>query len=768
MTLLFEYAARAFDPAEADHVGAAAFDGGTADPDAGEPTDDPPSVDPLVSVLPNRARFLGHPERDDWLCVPLHEADSPALTGEYVVYEDHPVRGDVFVALDDAGDPEPRSAADFAGTALARRVRFWLPGGDAGFEGDDAALPDYARHPLSREPPAATEDPDDYFDRLAAFVEAEREADRERNREEARRRTPRQRAGDGDAAVPEVGGFSRTDAGRVRFHVLAENTHGDVSDRFGVYEGNEVLVHANDPDAAPDRLPVEATVDRIADFTVDLVLHAADESGNGDAGGSDAVADGESGDTDATDGESDDLNRAIDALDRADSLGLSLLLNDLPTSREAEAVAAAREDPRLRDLLTGNRDATFEREAGRAAAPADPDLNDRQELAATCATYADDAFCVHGPPGTGKTRTLIEVVRRAVAAGERVLVAADSNQAVDNALVGASAPDHPDPTSLHYYAAVEDEFELARHRADHSDEAFVRENYDRREPAADVVATTNNSAAQLDADFDLVVVDEATQATVQSTLIPATKGDRLVLAGDHRQLPPFDVRATPAEDDRHRSLFEHLYAEDGVYGHRIGAMLRTQYRMHPDVARFPDRRFYDGALRDGRDVPPVDGLPALVRADVAGPERGAGDHSYENPAEVEAVESLVDRLLDAGVAPADVGVIAPYEGQVRALRDALGDRIEVDTVDSFQGGEREAVVISFVRSNDRGDVGFLGRSPDGPRRLNVALTRAERFLGLVGDWETLCSGAEDGNDCADLYRALADYADERGASADEL
>ncbi|NEU59065.1 AAA domain-containing protein [Halorussus sp. MSC15.2] len=754
MTLLFEYAVRQFDPGDARHV--RPDDEGLArpgGPDADAPSaDDSLPIEELVSVLPNRARFLAHSDRDDWLCVPLHEPDSAALTDEYVVYEDHPVRGDVFVSLDADGDPEPLSADDFADTPLARRVRFWLPG----FEPDD--LPDYADHPLSREPPERSEDPDDYFDRLAAFVDAERESERERNRETASHRTPGQRAADGDSAISDIGGFSRTDENRVRFHVLAENTHGDVTDRFRIFEGNDVLLHSNDPSAAPDRLPVEATVDRIADFTIDLVLRADD---------------------------ADAPDAAVDALESADSLGLSLLLNDLPTGREADAVEAARSDPGLRDLLTGNRDATFACETGRRARPADPDLNERQELAATRACYADDAFCIHGPPGTGKTRTLVEVVRRAVETGERVLACADSNQAVDNLLVGASAEGHPDEGSLHYYAAVEDEFDLARHRADHSDEAFVRDNYGRHgggDPAtADVVATTNNSAAELDADFDLVVVDEATQSTVPSTLVPAVEGDRLVLAGDHRQLPPFDARTTP-DEDRHHSLFEHLYAEDGgertsgsrdssdrqssgVYGHRLGTMLTTQYRMHETIARFPADRFYDGALRNGRDVTPIDGLPAVVRADVSGSERTDDSHSYANPAEAEEVVSIVERLLDAGVRPENVGVVTPYEGQVHEIRGRLDREVEVDTIDSFQGGEREAIVVSFVRSNDRGDVGFLGRDPDGPRRLNVALTRAERFLALVGDWETLRESdgedgsGTDGSESSGLYRALYDYLD---------
>ena len=122
-------------------------------------------------------------------------------------------------------------------------------------------------------------------------------------------------------------------------------------------------------------------------------------------------------------------------------------------------------------------------------------------------------------------------------------------------------------------------------------------------------------------------------------------------------------------------------------------------------------------------------------------------------------------LLDAGVDPGDLGVIAAYSGQVSEIRRALADRgvdrpaLTVDTVDSFQGGEREAVVVSFARSNDQCDAGFLEHPEEGPRRLNVALTRARRHLSLVGDWDTLTrpgSHREPEESCADVYAALHD------------
>jgi hypothetical protein len=130
-----------------------------------------------------------------------------------------------------------------------------------------------------------------------------------------------------------------------------------------------------------------------------------------------------------------------------------------------------------------------------------------------------------------------------------------------------------------------------------------------------------------------------------------------------------------------------------------------------------------------------------------------------------AVAERIEALLDAGVAPPDVGFIAAYSGQVREIRSRLGtlDReatgLTVDTVDSFQGGERDAIVVSFARSNPDANAGFLEHPAEGPRRLNVALTRARKHLALVGDWDTLATRATHRTpeeSCADTYATLRD------------
>jgi len=213
------------------------------------------------------------------------------------------------------------------------------------------------------------------------------------------------------------------------------------------------------------------------------------------------------------------------------------------------------------------------------------------------------------------------------------------------------------------------------------------------------------------------------------------------------------------------SLFETILDR---YGDDAAVLLARQYRMHDAIAAFPNEAFYDGRLETADEAADrgIDGLPAVELFDVAGDERreerGA---SVRNAAEADVVADRVATLLDAGVDPGDLGVIAAYSGQVSEIRRALADRgldraaLTVDTVDSFQGGEREAVVVSFARSNDDNDAGFLEHPEEGPRRLNVALTRARRHLSLIGDWETLTEPAshrDPADSCAAVYAALYD------------
>ena len=429
--------------------------------------------------------------------------------------------------------------------------------------------------------------------------------------------------------------------------------------------------------------------------------------------------------------------------------------------------------------------------------PLDESLNESQREAVRFVLSASDAAVIHGPPGTGKTTTLVELIRQAVRRGDKVLVCAPSNLAVDNLLErllahGESAvrlghparvlpqlrehtldlmvDDHPDVRQARKF--VKEAFALFRKAAKWTrakPEPGARR--DMRQEARALIADARRLEARaverilnaapilcatttgLDGEilggwrFSLLVIDEACQTTEPGCWPPLLRCDRVVLAGDHCQLPPTVVSQEAARQGFGVSLLERLV---GLYGDRVTRRLDVQYRMNEAIMAFSSAEFYAGTLVADASVAAhrLCDLPG-VRAerlteapvqfiDTAGAgydeEREPDGESRQNPGEAALVGRKVRALLDAGVRPNDVAVIAPYAAQVRRLRELLPIAgLEIDSVDGFQGREKEAVVLSLVRSNMENEIGFL----TDVRRTNVALTRARRCLVVVGDSATL-------------------------------
>jgi ATP-dependent RNA/DNA helicase IGHMBP2 len=266
-----------------------------------------------------------------------------------------------------------------------------------------------------------------------------------------------------------------------------------------------------------------------------------------------------------------------------------------------------------------------------------------------------------------------------------------------------------------------------------------------RVAAASVVcATAAGSDSQVLADtrFDLVVLDEATQAADPIALVALGRGDRVVLAGDPCQLPPTVIDRQAERGGLGVTLFERLVSDS--------VMLEVQHRMHETIMHFPSHSKYEGRLIAAPAVAahtladlgvaddPLRTGP-LVFVDTAG--KGWAEKrstsmrpSTSNPAQAERTAAEVRRLLSRGLAPEHLAVITPYGAQVRLLRTILDiPGLDIGSIDGFQGREKEAVVVDLVRSNDNTDIGFLKDT----RRMNVALTRARRFLLVIGDSATL-------------------------------
>ncbi len=404
--------------------------------------------------------------------------------------------------------------------------------------------------------------------------------------------------------------------------------------------------------------------------------------------------------------------------------------------------------------------------------------NPSQDRAVSLVANLGAAQCVfiQGPPGTGKTTVIVEAVKRRLANNpeERILVTSHSNLAVDNALERLAGT--PGMRAVRVARAERVHSSVDQFRCDDEDDPRLLQ-------ANCYFATcaTAATSAITDMNFDLVILDEANKARVDEALPALRLGAALALVGDHKQLPPVedDSLYSIVEDDPqledliNHSLFEQAW--EGGLPDSAKCLLKVQHRMHPQISSYVSAASYDGQLEDAQEVCAYDFVTrhpfpvALHFVDTegmrGGRERRGPGGALRNEAEVKVAATVV-RLLDERVSrDLSIAVIAMYAEQVERLRYSLGRRrfkrnIKIDTVDSFEGREEDIVVISLVRSNERGRIGFLRV----PNRLNVAISRARRMVVCIGDSATLRSGEES------MYGVLVEAARAAGGwmSASEL
>lgn len=416
------------------------------------------------------------------------------------------------------------------------------------------------------------------------------------------------------------------------------------------------------------------------------------------------------------------------------------------------------------------------------SAPNLPDLN-RSQVYAVKHALQRPLSLIQGPPGTGKTVTSATIVYQLVKqSGGPVLVCAPSNIAVDQltekihktglkvvrlCAKSREAIDSPvsflalhnqirnmeTPTELQKLQQLKDETgELSS--VDEKRYRMLKKSAEKELlDAADVICCTCVGAGDprlARIKFHSILIDESMQATEPECMVPVILGAKqLILVGDHCQLGPVVMCKKAARAGLSQSLFERLVVL-GIRPFR----LEVQYRMHPELSRFPSNFFYEGSLQNGvcaderklskMDFPwPVPEKPMLFYVTQGQEEIAGSGTSYLNRTEAANVEKIATRFLRCGVKPEQIGVITPYEGQRAylvqymqyqgALHSKLYQEIEVASVDAFQGREKDLIIMSCVRSNEHQGIGFL----NDPRRLNVALTRAKYGIIIVGNPKVL-------------------------------
>jgi ATP-dependent RNA/DNA helicase IGHMBP2 len=507
---------------------------------------------------------------------------------------------------------------------------------------------------------------------------------------------------------------------------------------------------------------------------------------------------------------------------RDGKLGLDLLFDDnsytemFNALRQAPATDKKTQKGRLIDILTGEKTPTFYTTKPFDTPPGS--LNPSQQAAVDKILAANELAIVHGPPGTGKTTTLVQAIK-ALAGSERgpILVTAPSNTAVDllseklsgeglNVLrVGNPARVSESLTSLTLdskmaaHAAMKEVKKLKKQASAFRDMAHkYRRNFGQAEreqrkalfnearnimkeverteqfilddllTRAQVIAATlvgANHYTVRNLTFRTVVIDEAGQALEPASWIPILKGEKLVLAGDHCQLPPTVRSRDAARNGLSLTLLEKCVA---LHPEAV-VLLEEQYRMHEMIMGYSAAVFYEGRLRAHSSVAnhllfQTDRPFVFVDTAGCGFDEKTEGVGTSNPEEAvflfKHLAHFTDELQAQGADLPRVAVISPYRQQIELLKEQLlhspllkiyGGRISVNTIDSFQGQERDVVYISMTRSNADSKIGFLSDI----RRMNVAMTRARKKLVVIGDSATLSQ--------TPFYADMIRYAEKRGA-----
>lgn len=494
-----------------------------------------------------------------------------------------------------------------------------------------------------------------------------------------------------------------------------------------------------------------------------------------------------------------DGGHAIDLQGSTDKIGIQLFFDETSYKLMFEALdrvikAKGNRLAYLRDLFYSHQKA----ERFSFTEQRFPWLNPTQEKAVNEVLWAKDIEVVHGPPGTGKTTTLVEAINETLMRENQVLICAQSNMAVDwiceklvdrginvlrignptkvnDKMLGFTYErkfeSHPDYSQLwairkairdlrsHRKGRDEKYHQKLEHLKARATEIEIRINSELLGEARVIASTLVGSANRLleGQKFGTLFIDEAAQALEAACWIPMRHVTRVILAGDHCQLPPTIKSIAALKAGLGKTLMERIVENKP----EVVTLLKIQYRMNDQIMRFSSEWFYHGQVESAPQIryrgildydTPIEWMETAPvcndNVDATIGEGRDGDSIINKDEAKITLARLEDYFTKIGKQKIleeqiDVGVISPYRAQVQYMRRLIKKKeffkpyrhlISINTVDGFQGQERDVILISLVRSNTDGQIGFLNDL----RRMNVAITRARMKLIIIGDKETLC------------------------------
>lgn len=599
----------------------------------------------------------------------------------------------------------------------------------------------------------------EHFAHLSDLLKKERIADREQYEQKIRNRSITDRRKDGATWYPVTVNQSRLGTGE-RWIVTVERTQ-EVGRRHLFQVGASVSLFLAEEKVTRS---ANGVVSRLAENTMTIVLNRDDPP--------DWIDDGK--------------------------LGVDLLFDESTYDEMAKTLRRLIKLEKGRTLelipvLLGEKEPTYREVTPHQGVG----LNDSQNAAVSKIVGTNEMATIHGPPGTGKTTTLVEAICAVLQTENQVLVCAPSNAAVDllverlhqqqvsvlrlghpgrvdeevlSHTLDVQLSQHPDSKMLKDLRKKSEEYKKlgfkykrkfgreeraerkllldearkfkddAMHLEDHMIYQLLQE--------AQVVACTligANSDYLRNRSFSTLFVDECSQAIEPANWVPILKADRVIMAGDHQQLAPTIKSKEAAKAGLEDTIFSRCIRTFGST-----AMLKVQYRMQPEILEFSNQKFYRGEMQTGENVFNRRQVfdKTLTFIDTAGcgfdeevnPETLSTFNKEQGQFSLKLIDLLLEKYPDAK--HMSMGIIAPYRAHLEILRqgivhyawfEELQKQITIQSVDGFQGQERDIILIDLVRSNSRGEVGFLSEI----RRTNVAMTRARFRLIMVGDSATL-------------------------------